>query len=833
MASSGKQRDVMSPTPSVAGTAVTQIQHKSEALKFKVDTFHGNRSKSRLFIAQLQTYFKLNRKDFPTAEEKILFAQAHLRDGAFNWFEPYFSDWIDASTPNEDKTTAIFDSFGAWVGEFRKVFGDIDEERKAGRELQSLKQTGSATKYASEFHQLSSRLSWEDKPLAALYYAGLKYEVKKEMMPEPKEDLDELIEDSIKIDNRLYELRNEGKKGLVYYRSRPKRQQGVDPHWDPMDLSAMKHGRGPRPKPRGRKRPGWKPNRPDGPPPQTAKGLLPVKKGACYKCGRQGHWARDCKAGPQKLHEMRGGAGASGETPTPHAQLSWTACTDDRCRTHLSDKEGTGWYPKKQAMDRFAAMTSDDEEVLTKKPPLRRQRRMEGRTKTRFSEILDSKPKEDAPYQIERISATEFQILTAYFTDWECRACYLGHEQPERHWYYCPDSPTKKEREEVISLPVEFGSCTWRHWSKGQCTEKRPHTHHVVNRDHYLVPRFADIPEQERQPDDSNDEWFQSEEPVVGPTVERIVTPYWGRGPCNRTSCHLGGEPHQHRVEDPDAPRRKLAAVHIYQDEPAKPETWEPIDLQEVTSLGTVEEDHDKYEIVDISQNHLTMKTKFYTRGVVNGKGVTCQYWPEAPEREEITMRLVVHNPLNCPHECSSVQEHTHQVVGTWYRNLDTFETTDRLAVMEEEDGDSTKGKTRLSSEASETLAEALERVTTKDPEGDAQKDPLMFVVVTMEYKGFTMCTPYWRWAECKNGTCTQKSKKGHRHLIFDKTQEPNHEKPGFVTVKFCDDEKCPKKELHAHRPDNGQIDEIEMPEQVQKQRELLKGSRVGLQGHT
>ena len=30
-----------------------------------------------------------------------------------------------------------------------------------------------------------------------------------------------------------------------------------------------------------------------------------------------------------------------------HSTLSWTGCFDDDCYWHRSDKEGSGWYPKK------------------------------------------------------------------------------------------------------------------------------------------------------------------------------------------------------------------------------------------------------------------------------------------------------------------------------------------------------------------------------------------------------------------------------------------------------------------------------------------------------
>lgn len=45
------------------------------------------------------------------------------------------------------------------------------------------------------------------------------------------------------------------------------------------------------------------------------------------------------------------GSDASTEKDIPtlsnHDLLSWTACFDDHCNTHLSDKQGTGWFPQK------------------------------------------------------------------------------------------------------------------------------------------------------------------------------------------------------------------------------------------------------------------------------------------------------------------------------------------------------------------------------------------------------------------------------------------------------------------------------------------------------
>lgn len=105
----------------------------------------------------------------------------------------------------------------------------------------------------------------------------------------------------------------------------------------------------------------------------------------CYSCGKSGHQARDCRSQPQGLHMMNAGTAgmigkkadtimedprkkdpgtaqkepelAQADTRTVsqriqdhddarHKTLSWTGCYDDSCQTHLSDKNGSGWFPQ-------------------------------------------------------------------------------------------------------------------------------------------------------------------------------------------------------------------------------------------------------------------------------------------------------------------------------------------------------------------------------------------------------------------------------------------------------------------------------------------------------
>ncbi|GAM82722.1 hypothetical protein ANO11243_007080 [Dothideomycetidae sp. 11243] len=143
-----------------------------------------------------------------------------LKDAAFSWFEPYLSNFLDGH--HDDDTKKIF----------------------------------------SNFNELSDA-------------------IKDKMILEPPDSLQELIDQSIKIDNRLYERRMEKNGG---YRIMP-RYNSKHVYGDPMELDAIGAGRSSRAKGR----------------PQKGKFLSGKERekcrqeNLCFKCERPGHRARDCR----------------------------------------------------------------------------------------------------------------------------------------------------------------------------------------------------------------------------------------------------------------------------------------------------------------------------------------------------------------------------------------------------------------------------------------------------------------------------------------------------------------------------------------------------------
>ena len=83
----------------------------------------------------------------------------------------------------------------------------------------------------------------------------------------------------------------------------------------------------------------------------------------CYTCDKLEHFSRKCiqnkyKSKPSS-YDNHGKIIAITEIKfiNNHRCLSWTACYDDNCNIHLSDKEDSGWYSKSFKRIKFIAAT--------------------------------------------------------------------------------------------------------------------------------------------------------------------------------------------------------------------------------------------------------------------------------------------------------------------------------------------------------------------------------------------------------------------------------------------------------------------------------------------
>jgi hypothetical protein len=96
----------------------------------------------------------------------------------------------------------VFKQYTAFAAELQKVFSDIDEKLYAQARLARLKQTKSASAYATIFRQDAIRAEINNKGLMQLLYDSLKESVKDELYKVDRPDtLDEYIAIAICIND--------------------------------------------------------------------------------------------------------------------------------------------------------------------------------------------------------------------------------------------------------------------------------------------------------------------------------------------------------------------------------------------------------------------------------------------------------------------------------------------------------------------------------------------------------------------------------------------------------------------------------------------------------
>lgn len=172
------------------------------------DTFTGVRDALNGFLTQVQLVFDLQPRRFPEDRIKISYVIAKFRGTPLNAIRPYLA------LPEDDKPDWLI-TYSKFVEYLRRSYGDPDEKGTAERKIQTLSQKGSASAYFADFQQYSAVLGWDDAPLVSMAIRGLKDELRDQLVligDRPK-TLSELIDVVVRLDNRLWERKQEKRGG--------------------------------------------------------------------------------------------------------------------------------------------------------------------------------------------------------------------------------------------------------------------------------------------------------------------------------------------------------------------------------------------------------------------------------------------------------------------------------------------------------------------------------------------------------------------------------------------------------------------------------------------
>jgi hypothetical protein len=351
--------------------------------------FRGDKGTMERFRMQCLLAIEMSGNKLSTDRKQVLYIVSFLRGPAYEWIHPHFKDFLqNAEGAQKAFTKKIFKDYESLFDEMEEVFDNGDEALEADRDIRALRQRTSVAQYRAEFQILAAKLDWNDDALASEFYRGLKDRVREEITlrndrPSNLKDLSEL---AIKIDNRIFELQLEKRGSYAQNNGANRKAKRNVPEWNDnyyglqkMQLDATKG------KPGSNHNKGSKNNSNKRPQSKT-KGTTDKSNVECYGCGKKGHYKSECNARKQR-HDLQGsgqrqsqdnsfratkgsdkevvetprveslkatqGRGGYQEmepiaTQDPHGMESWTACFDDECAIHLSDKFGSGYWPAKR-----------------------------------------------------------------------------------------------------------------------------------------------------------------------------------------------------------------------------------------------------------------------------------------------------------------------------------------------------------------------------------------------------------------------------------------------------------------------------------------------------
>ncbi|KAF8761473.1 hypothetical protein RHS01_00039 [Rhizoctonia solani] len=148
-----------------------------EARLKQPNAFNGKRgTEAETFIMKMEMYFKEYPGTF-TDERKIRATLTNMGEGEpVKWASPLMQKHL-SDEPHEYLT-----SWNAFKAAFLLNFSDPSKRDRAIREINSLKQTGSAQIYASQFRILKEDLDWDEKALIDTFKKGLKINLQSELI---------------------------------------------------------------------------------------------------------------------------------------------------------------------------------------------------------------------------------------------------------------------------------------------------------------------------------------------------------------------------------------------------------------------------------------------------------------------------------------------------------------------------------------------------------------------------------------------------------------------------------------------------------------------------
>jgi Ty3 transposon capsid-like protein len=260
----------------------------------KPTPFHGDRKKIETFIQECRMYLHANREIYTEDEDKIIFMLSYMTDKeALRWKQTFLRSITNIYG---DMT---FPTLIAFVGELENYFRPANTRQDAAHKLSILRQGKmTAEEVITEFRLLTSQAGYSAETpsdhmhLIEKLRRTLNPTLAKKIMLDynPPTTILGWVDRAILLDNQyrqtmevMNEGKNDGKKKTNYFDSKKKEK---DP--DAMDIDRL----------------------------SPEKRTFLMKKGACFKCEKTGHLAKDHDEFERKEQEKKRASTRRTETST-------------------------------------------------------------------------------------------------------------------------------------------------------------------------------------------------------------------------------------------------------------------------------------------------------------------------------------------------------------------------------------------------------------------------------------------------------------------------------------------------------------------------------------